>query len=301
MQIFRFNLVNNHGTKKRLGDARQRDTTPDLTWTSKIYTYHHKWKCLSDSWGSDHFPIFFEFSPAKKIRDRSKRRVAKTLHWDKFRETLEKGNFEGFSFDSLLNSALQGATITTNVDEYAPNLDLHLLRLWAKRLQVVQKYRKGSKTPQGRHAITRATVEAKEYAQQLDTRRWLNCSSSLSDKTSITKLWATNRALLGKKKVKGATLTLALKMNKTEEQLAGIAGDLFFPQPNVNDCPSPYDVEILAPEDGMDRPFTSGELEWALQKGKSRSAPGPDKITMTMLEILPEYIKEQLLEWANHI
>ncbi|KAM7308064.1 uncharacterized protein ISCGN_011699 [Ixodes scapularis] len=90
MQIFRLNLVNNHGTKTRLGDARQKDTTPDLTWTSNIYTYHHKWKCLPDSWGSDHFPIFFEFSPTKKIKDKSKRRVAKTIHWDKFRATLEE-------------------------------------------------------------------------------------------------------------------------------------------------------------------------------------------------------------------
>lgn len=129
----------------------------------------------------------------------TKKRVAKTVHWDRFRDVLREDKSEESSFESLLNSALQAATIKTNVEEDAPNPDIFLLNIWSKRLQAVQKYRKGYKNPQGRRAITRATVEAKEYAQKLDSRRWLDYSASLSDKTSITKLWATSRALLGKK------------------------------------------------------------------------------------------------------
>ncbi|KAM7312472.1 neprilysin-2-like [Ixodes scapularis] len=53
-------------------------------------------------------------------------------------------------------------------------------------------------------------------------------SSSLTEKTSVKRLWAVSRAMLGKKKSKKGTSILALKMNKTEEQLADMAGDLFF-------------------------------------------------------------------------
>ncbi|XP_042147319.1 uncharacterized protein LOC121836478 [Ixodes scapularis] len=217
MQTFRLQLANKKGTKTRLGGAGQKDTTPDLSWTTNQYIQHQKWKCLPDPWGSDHFPIIFEFSPTKKVKNMTKKRVAKTVHWDRFRDVLREDKSEESSFESLLNSALQAATIKTNVEEDAPNPDIFLLNLWAKRLQAVQKYRKGYKTPLGRQAITRATVEAKVYAQKLDSRRWLDYSASLSDKTSITKLWATSRALLGKKKTKGATQTLALKLNKSEE------------------------------------------------------------------------------------
>ncbi|KAM7307545.1 uncharacterized protein ISCGN_011181 [Ixodes scapularis] len=209
----------------------------------------------------------------------TKKRVAKTVHWDRFRDVLREDKSEESSFESLLNSALQAATIKTNVEEDAPNPDIFLLNLWAKRLQAVQKYRKRYKTPLGRQAITRATVEAKVYAQKLDSRRWLDYSASLSDKTSITKLWATSRALLGKKKTKGATQTLALKLNKSEEQLARMSGDLFFPQPDLTGCAPPYYQEILAPDHEMDRLFTRGELECALNQGKAGvdppAPPGP--------------------------
>ncbi|KAG0413157.1 hypothetical protein HPB47_009699 [Ixodes persulcatus] len=85
-------------------------------------------------------------------------------------------------------------------------------------------------------------------------------------------LWAVSRTLLGKGKKKGGTSAMALKMSKTDEQLASMAVDLFFSQSDsASDNPSPYDIEILAPDDGLDWPFTLGELEWALHKGGRRS------------------------------
>ncbi|KAM7298256.1 uncharacterized protein ISCGN_018868 [Ixodes scapularis] len=169
------------------------------------------------------------------------------------------------SFDGFLQSALKEATNETRVEQDAPTPDLRLLGLWAKRLQAIQRYRNGLRTPYARRAITRATVEAKIYAKQLDSSRWLDFSASLSEKTSVKRLWAVSRTLLGKRKEKGATSAMALKMNKTDEQLANMAGDLSFPQPDsASDIPSPYDMEILTTDDGLDRPFTLGELEWAL-------------------------------------
>ncbi|KAM7296609.1 uncharacterized protein ISCGN_021766 [Ixodes scapularis] len=263
---------------------------------------YHKWKCLRDSWGSDHCPIYFEFSPTRNVKT-GKKRIARTINWDKFRQELEEGDSSAAaSFEGFLHSALKEATTETRVEQDAPTPDLRLLGLWAKRLQAIQRYRNGPRTPHAWRAITRATVDAKIYARQLDSSRWLDFPASLSEKTSVERLWAVSRTLLGKRKEKGATSAMALKLNKTDEQLANMAGDLFFPQPDsASDIPSPYDMEILAPDDGLDRPFTLGELEWALHKGKSSTAPGPDRVTMTMLKDLPESTKLQLLEPVNHV
>lgn len=90
MQTFRLQLANKKGTKTRLGGAGQKDTTPDLSWTTNQYIQHQKWKCLIDPWGSDHFPILFEFSPTKKVKNMTKKRVAKTVYWDRFRDVLRE-------------------------------------------------------------------------------------------------------------------------------------------------------------------------------------------------------------------
>ncbi|KAM7314562.1 hypothetical protein ISCGN_004346 [Ixodes scapularis] len=200
-------------------------------------------------------------------------------------------------------NALKTATISVNTDEDAPTPDLHLACLWAKRLQLLQRYRRGRKTPAARQAVTRATVVAKEYAKRLETTRWLDYSSSLSERTSIRQLWATSRALMGKKKSKTASQTLALQLGLTGPELANLAGDAFFPQPATQPVLKDpvYSPEIVVPNHGMDRPFSLGELNWAIHKSKTRSAPGPDNVTPATLRNLPDETRLQLLDWINAI
>ncbi|KAM7289011.1 uncharacterized protein ISCGN_029148 [Ixodes scapularis] len=109
--------------------------------------------------------------------------------------------------------------------------------------------------------------------------------------------------MLGKKKTTRVTQSLALKMDKPEKDLAEMAGELFFPQPplDATDGFKPYMIEMLAPDPGMDSPFTPGELEAALHVGKAHTAPGPDKVTMTMLRNLPDQSKEEYLKEINNV
>lgn len=303
MSNYQMHLTNKKGIKTRIGGAGQKDTTPDLTWVANPYIQHHKWKCLPDNWGSDHFPITFQFSLTRKARDGpAQKRQVKTIYWDKFRQTLKDETMEAAPLDLRLRCAIEKATIKTKVDEDAPTPDLGLLQLWAHRLRAVQTYRKGPRTPIKRRNITRATVEAKVYAQKLGLQRWLDYSSTLSEKTSVARLWATSRSMLGKKRTKAATGTLALKMGKTEEELTVMAGDLFFPQPAADSSDyDSYAQEVLAPDSNLDRPFTRGELESALHSGKANTAPGPDQVTTNMLRNLPDHIGQELLCQINQI
>ncbi|KAM7289544.1 hypothetical protein ISCGN_029673 [Ixodes scapularis] len=110
-----------------------------------------------------------------------------------------------------------------------------------------------------------------------------------------------NRAMMGKKKNKNAPKAMALRANKTEEEMAKEAGNLFFPQHSHCQDTGCYEREMLAPDDRMDSPFTKGEFQTALTSGKQRTAPGHDKVTVQMLRNLPEETKEALLEKINEV
>ncbi|KAG0430611.1 hypothetical protein HPB47_022508 [Ixodes persulcatus] len=173
-------LMNKEGVKTRTGlGPKSQDTSPDLT---------------------DHLPIFVEMSLTKKRKDVNNKRVTRTVNWDEYRKALTSLGKDDTPFEKRLTDDLKIATIIKEVDEDIPVPDLYLLKLWAKRLQALQAYRKGPKTVYGRRKVTRITIEARYYAKRLERQRWLDYSASLSEKTSITALWATCRAMMGKKK-----------------------------------------------------------------------------------------------------
>ncbi|KAG0428647.1 hypothetical protein HPB47_024371 [Ixodes persulcatus] len=179
MTMCHLHLMNVAGTKTRMAACvGQGDTSPDLTWTSNVFYQHHVWKCLPDTRGSDHFPIEIQFSPTRKpCHTLGAKRKVHITHWDRFRQELvNRPNSEEIDFTSSIQNALKTATISVNTDEDTPTPDLHLACLWAKRLQLLQRYRRGRKTPATRQAVTRATVVAKEYAKHLETTRWLDYS-----------------------------------------------------------------------------------------------------------------------------
>ncbi|KAG0429093.1 hypothetical protein HPB47_023967, partial [Ixodes persulcatus] len=85
---------------------------------------------------------------------------------------------------------------------------------------------------------------------------------------------------------------VALREDVSLEQLAEGASDVFIPQPAQHDswC---YTRAHPVPEPiGMDSPFTLPELEPALNKASTRSAVGPDNVTIWQLRNLPMALKE---------
>lgn len=59
------------------------------------------------------------------------------------------------------------------------------------------------------------------------------------------------------------------------------------------------DIDIPHPLDELNTPFTLGELHVAIAQGKSRSAPGHDKITWQDVRNLPTHGHEALLSVVN--
>lgn len=293
------NLLNDPEIKTRLGQGpKQKDTTPDLTLASQksIIT----WKCdNNDPWGSDHFPIHITLELGSKLK---LKRNSKTIIWDDFRTILNQ-EYHITNIDELTHAMKEAsvkATIQKAVNADGPNPDTHLLSLWRHRQELIDKYR----TSRNRKDLTEANKLAKEaqsYANKLCIDNWNDLCESFNEHTSITRMWSICNSMLGKKKEWGITSNIALRSNKTLEEVLEETGPLFFPQPATKPNAIIYTPTVVEDQHHYNCDFTVWELEAAIANGRTRSAPGPDQITNSMLKNLPECARAALLEQINII
>lgn len=290
-----FVSINEPGTPTRIGlHAKQADTTPDLTWATK--NVKANWRTMQDAMGSDHLPIKIEL-PTK---DRYKR-DAPFIRWDKFRETIQTAT-SSLPLDQQIQLAIKAATKTYKVKEGTPNPDLHLLNLWAARLQAQQRYRKAKHNVRFKIKLNIATAKAKYYTKELKRQIWRRHCNSFNEKTGLRRMWRTYKGMSGKKRKKCTAQNLAIRLGIAEEELAVRAGEHFFPQPTPQQLQHRY-TEVIPELDHpspADAPFNMGELMAALASANN-TAPGPDRITITALKNLPEEKKTELLKWFNEV
>lgn len=79
-------------------------------------------------------------------------------------------------------------------------------------------------------------------------------------------------------------------------------GDIFFPQPTTKPEAIIYHPTHSGPADKPeDLPFTEWELGAAIQQCRSKSAPGEDGITVSMLRNAPLATRLVILKWFNEI
>lgn len=81
----------NKDTKSRLGNSGQRDTNIDLMFATEEILEETKYEQMSDTWGSDHFPIMFEISMRKEIYKKKTNRLStKKTNWNEYSSVLSK-------------------------------------------------------------------------------------------------------------------------------------------------------------------------------------------------------------------
>ncbi|KAM7309789.1 hypothetical protein ISCGN_006775 [Ixodes scapularis] len=153
-------LLNEYDVCTRIGTHnKQHDTSPDLSWASS--KLQGTWKVLPDSMGSDHLPIEVTFNALR--RSQAPKRATYIINWDLFREALQKDQreHEQPSLTIRIQAAVGLATKTREIKVGTPTPDLHLLNLWASRLQALQRYRNNGKTLPLRVKLNCATAKAK--------------------------------------------------------------------------------------------------------------------------------------------
>ena len=117
----------------------------------------------------------------------------------------------------------------------------------------------------------------------------------------LSKVWRLLRSLLGDRKPRQPAAAVALREGVSPEELAERASDVFFPQPAQHDSGCYTRVHPVPEPIGMDSPFSIHELEAALDRANTRSAPGPDNVTVGQLRNLPTALKETVLAEINQV
>ncbi|KAG0431287.1 hypothetical protein HPB47_021917 [Ixodes persulcatus] len=248
-------LCNDPATPTRLAQAaNQNDRSIDLTWASPRLQV--QWQVQTDPWGSDHLPIHIKLP----ISTSPRRRVTFTK-WDSFRTAMSR--LANVPFADRIQQALRESRTEYNVKEDTPPPNLHLIKLWDRRLEALQRYR-ARRSLRNKIRLNCSTAKAKKYTIELRRTIWRSLCDSFNERTGYRKLWQAYKGLAGKTKMCNTGSNLALRLGITEEQLAEEAGDCFFPQQPEPPAAEVYARETIVHEQPAEALFTLAELLDAL-------------------------------------
>ncbi|KAG0421430.1 hypothetical protein HPB47_002690 [Ixodes persulcatus] len=190
------------------------------------------------------------------------KKQTKTIIWDKFRQNLLD---QGDDFEPHHVTSLLTAAAKVAVDTRQVDEDTPTpdSHLLSLWDRRTKTLTLYSKTRKRKHLtkVNWLTNEASKYAKQLGLERWLERS----------KTYPTNLVV-------------------------------FFPQPQKKPDPGIYQRQHTGPSQNPgDLPFTEWELDAAIKQCRTKSAPGPDGVTVPMLRNAPDPTRKAMLAWFNRI
>ncbi|KAL1426865.1 hypothetical protein MTO96_017942 [Rhipicephalus appendiculatus] len=278
---YRLTLLNTPQTHTRLAQtARQADTSPDLTWSTRPQLF--RWEVLDDCMGSDHFPILIHFRTgyANTKKPNATTRLSHITHWDKYREFLQQQP-PAKNIDHLVSqlcAAKRKATKNLRVPFDHPEPDRHLLTLWNRRLRILAQYRRSGHAAHHKARLRKIQRTIEEYTTTLASDRWMVICESINGQTHTSKVWAILRSLLGQRKTYNGAARVALREGISAQELAEQAAQVFFPQTSHPTDTTYQKDESSEDSEPLNSPFTMLELEHALQHANARSTPGADGV-----------------------
>jgi hypothetical protein len=122
-------VILNDGSITYHGVTFNKDSSIDLTLLNEEERHHFRWRAGTDSWGSDHFPIFIELNAVFETSQKgmnNRRLYSKETDWHKFSREVEyrietaKDLHNGNLYPCIKYSSLT-ALLTEAVGEAAPS------------------------------------------------------------------------------------------------------------------------------------------------------------------------------------
>ncbi|KAG0424356.1 hypothetical protein HPB47_028435 [Ixodes persulcatus] len=181
-------LITDPDHPTRRGDARQQDTTPDLTFVR--YEKDAEWTNTWEDLGSDHYVLktMIRAGPGKP-----RGRKCKITEWNKFRELL--GEYETEDVTNIgewMECLLATAERTTKVIPEEADVaaaDSRLLHLWEAKasLQERQRTQRNNRSLRRRIAQLSRTIET--YADQVTRQQWQDTCDGFGGQPNVRKTW----------------------------------------------------------------------------------------------------------------
>lgn len=284
-------------------------TAIDLSLTTEQRSYD--WATTPDTWGSDHFPILI--TPGCGRRPRS--RTYHVTDWSLFRKRCSELE-DGCDLLSAIMECAQAATVQCSALPDTPAPDLLLLNLRASRRRVE---RRAIRTGNAEHwtEYRRADARCRRQARRRRSQSWGSLCATIENRSKGPLAWRLLKSLTGRKVNRHPVLAVAISLGISEAALAELLADHFAPPAALAAAILPVGLPPanpptclleLHPEWATSQiaaicqdPLTLHELQTALRRGKRRSAPGADGVTLQMLRNLATSEQRRLLDCYNNI
>jgi ribonuclease HI len=309
-------------------------TTPiDLTITSPNISVSTSWQVLSDSMGSDHFPILITLNNSISILEplHIERYVIKKADWATFRssasETFQQISVEHKSEEELYADLKQAIITAANlaIPVHKPNTNQRhkSVPYWSVKCKRAVATRAAAAANARRLKTTAACIEhRRQRALCQRTIRaekqlsWQTYCDSLTNTSKLSSVWRMAKSMKGDSK---PTSLPSLRVNNVLYETSKEKADLFankFSQISTirNHTPafkhhSRYKAFTWRKEAEkaqntphiLDSPMELHELQSAITQAKRGSAPGQDSISYEMLKQLPKSSLNKILHLFNSL
>lgn len=286
----------------RIGNSVCRDTTPDLSFCRSVPDA--RWYNTHQSLGSDHYVLTIQVltSPSKP-----RPHTARYTDWDAFRERRlhsATSNIEDLSTwtDQLLED-LDAVTASIPTTKDYPATDARLAHLWAARTGLCNRWQKQRHNRRLRRRIAHLDRTIEQHTTALARQQWEQLCSGLSGQLGCKQSWHLLRHLLDPASAKLVARQQLQRVVRaypgdTPSLMADLSAKYLQLLP-PGTPPPPLASYSGAPNPVLDADITEAEVYAALQKLRTTSAPGPDRIPNKLLRNLDAPSAATLTSFLN--
>lgn len=279
----------------RQGNSVSADTTPDLTLTHG--GIEATWCNTGEDLGSDHKIIEIVVSNGPPVPKKRKHRVT---NWDAFRNIgTDNEPIEDIgTWSRKIIDATQTATDELEVDEVLEIVDSHLIGLWRKKRDIEEKIRNKRWDRNLRKRIAILNKQIEEYSLQLTKQNWGNICDQMNRELSSAKTWKLLRHLLDPDKTRSEAQQqlqrLVYKFDGSSKELLDEVRNRYLSPPTRETLP---DYTGSANE-ALDAPLTVAEVRAEINRLRTKTAAGPDRVSNKMLRNLND---ESICNLTNYM
>ena len=293
----------------------------DLSIVSPSIFQDFQWKTLSDTHGSDHFPILLTPNTHPQSTQTSNWAL-KRADWTRYEELCKKQILRSAivqSQDPILDLTTALVQIANQTIPKTSNRITNPAKPWFNKdiKESISTRRKALRrlqtqpTTENINNFNSIKAKTRRLIRQCKRDSWVNYVNQINTRTPISKIWQMIGKISGKKSPPPRShLKTSNQLITDGKSIANTLAETFAHNSSTNNYSpafqnyrqqvenTPIDFSSNNQED-YNEPLTLTELNRALQQSHD-SAVGPDEIHYQLLRHLPEDIKSILLEAYNH-
>lgn len=295
--------LNELSSHTRIGVGLNRDTTPDLTLCKNIR--HIKWENTFEDLGSDHRILNISIGNALLSPTQVH---TKLVDWDKFRKNRNDKEQEPITNIEHWNQELleDVGKATTDVElggweeDEQPRVDSRLAHLKQAKRSIQLRLQGQKHNRNLRRKITELNKQIEEHCARLCNQEWDEVCDTLDNNINTSKTWTIFRRLLDPTNTKVASRADMTRIkHKYKGNMKAMGEDIV--QTYLDRPPSINHKEYGgSPNEDLDRDFSEQEIRAVLQNLKTKSSPGPDRISNKILRNLDDQAIKHLTDYINN-